>query len=365
MTDGQLLFIVFAALYLIECVRWLPAPSWVCIEGDGGRWHFRRPSVNAGARGGGMFFLSPLQPCGTHVVMTPWIFVPAADGLLVRGEDGTATRIAWEKLDPHADDSLIVIPGHTPVLMPGHTLAAEWSARLCEWRGMDDAARTRAFLTHAAQSLDAGAFQKLGTALAARTRLLRGNGAMIFVWCFGVVSALHAWFGEDSRLWLALALLLVMQIVQAFLFVRATREAVPGGTTVAHRFWKALSITLLPQHSALAANQVCRACTAAFHPLAAHGIVDDAAFIGHARRFWRLARYEGGARDEDALPIEAVALKRFFKSAGIDLATLDEAPARQPGSAKWCPRCHAQYQAGAHECPDCAGVVLREFLGED
>ncbi|MBX7211829.1 MAG: hypothetical protein K1X78_26220 [Verrucomicrobiaceae bacterium] len=365
MTDGQLLFVVVAALYLIECVRWLPANALACVEGEGGCWRFRRPSANLGARGGGALLLAPLPPYSAWVVTMPWVFIPARDHLLVRGSTGAAARIAWSKLDARADVRSIVIGGHAPVLMNCTAQAAEWTARLGEWRAMDEAGREKSFLALAARSLDSADFEKLASSLAARTRILHTTGGMIFICCFGLVSGVHAWFGEGPRLWIALGLLLALQLVQAFLFMRATRKAVPGGGRVSHRFWKMLSIALLPQHSARAGDLLCRAVAASHHPLAARGLLNESAFLEEARRCWRIASYEGGSHPDDALPVEAVALKRFFKSAGIDLASLEDVPARQAGSARWCPRCLAQFQATANECPDCPGVKLREFDSAD
>jgi predicted amidophosphoribosyltransferase len=54
-------------------------------------------------------------------------------------------------------------------------------------------------------------------------------------------------------------------------------------------------------------------------------------------------------------------LRSFWKEQGFDEAKLEEAPARQPGSAAYCPRCSAQFRDAATLCQDCGGVALKPF----
>lgn len=360
MTDGQLLFAVFAALYLIECLRWIPSHSWICVERAHGRWHFRRASKNFSARGIGAVLLSPLPPFRAHFVATPWLFVPERDHLVVRNEGGVTTRIAWDKINPSADGSSIILAGLAMVRMPSDSLAAEWCIRLCEWPAMPESDREKSFLDHAARSLDADAVQETANILAGRTRLLHANAALILIWCFGVVSGIYAWYGETLRLWIALLALLGLQITQAILFWRATRSAAQENK-VRFRFWKTLAAALMPQHSVRAADHICRAVTIAPHPLAARLLLDPGEFLIDAQRFWREARFKKGWQSAGAFPLEAIALERFFKSSNTDIATLENAPERDHTSVSYCPRCLAQFQLAAGECRDCEGVELRPF----
>lgn len=360
MTDGQLLFAVFAALYLFECLRWIPTHSWICAERAGGRWRLRHPSRNLSARGIGAVLLDPLPPFGACFVAMPWLFVPERDHLVVRDDNHAATRIPWEKIDPRADGSSVILAGLAVARMPSESLATEWCGRLREWAAMPESERENSFLDHAAKSLDAEALKEASTALAERTRLLHANAGLILIWCFGVVSGVYAWYGETPLLWIALIVLLGLQITQAVLFWRATRSN-GHGPAIPHRFWKTLSTALLPQHSVRAGDHICRAVTSVPHPLAARLLLDPAEFLTCARRFWREARFQKGWQTTDALPLEAIALDRFFKSSDTDIATLEEAPPRDHTSVSYCPRCLAQFQLTDGECRDCEGVELRAF----
>lgn len=360
MTDGQLLFAVFAALYLVECFRWIPSHSWICVQRTRGRWHFRRTSKNFSARGIGAVLLSPLPPFRAHSLAMPWLFVPERDHLVVHDEGGATTRIAWDKIKPRADGSSVTLAGLAVVRMPSDSLAAKWCTRLREWAAMPEGDREKSFLDHAARSLDAEAVRETARTLTGRTRMLHANAALILFWCFGIVSGIHAWYGESPLLWSALLALLALQIVQAMLFWRAARSAAPENE-VRFRFWKALAAALMPQHSVRAADHICRAVAFVPHPLAAGPLLDPDEFLAGAQRFWREARFKKGWQAAVALPLEAVALEGFFKSSNTDIATLEKAPDRDHTSVSYCPRCLAQFQLAVGECQDCEGVELREF----
>lgn len=360
MTDGQLLFAIFAALYLIECLRWIPLHSWICTGRAGGRWHFRRPSKNFSARGIGAVLLSPLPPFHAHFVAMPWLFVPEREHLVVRDDNHLAMRIAWEKIAPRVEGSCVIVAGLAVVRMPSELLAAEWCKRLQEWAVMPESGRENSFFDHAAKTLDAEALKETAAALAGRTRWLHANAGLILFWCFGVVSGVYAWWGETVSLWIALLVLLGLQITQAILFWRATRTADPA-FEVPYRFWKALAATLMPQHSVRAADHICRAVSSDPHPLAASLLLEPAEFLVHAGRFWREARFQKSWQSTGALPLEAAALDRFFKASGTDITALEERPDRDHGSGSYCPRCLAQFQPTSGECRDCGDVELRAF----
>lgn len=360
MTDGQLLFSVFAALYLIECLRWIPAHSWICVERAQGRWHFRRPSKNFAAHGIGAVLLAPLPPFRAHFVVMPWLFVPERDHLAVHHEGRATMRVAWDRINPRTEGGSIILAGLAVVRMTSESLAAEWCTRLHEWAAMPEMDREKSFLDHAAKSLDAERLKETAIALAGRTRSLRANAALILLWCFGGVSAIYAWYGETPLLWCALLALLGLQVTQAIMFWRATRGT-DHRSPVPHRFWKTLSAALLPQHSVRAADHICRAVPVVPHPLAAMLLLDPVEFLADARRFWREARFRKGWQTNDALPLEAMALAQFFKSSHTGIATLEEGPPHDHTSLSFCPRCLAQFQLAAGECLDCEGVELQAF----
>ena len=358
MTDGQFLFAVFAGLYILECVRLLPLHARLCRGRAEGRWRLQAPMRELGGRGRALLLLRPFPPLPAHFSTMPWPFVPRGDWLEVTDENGKKQQIGWAEIEPRADGGVLWLNRHVSVPLLSEEHARDSSRRLIEWQAMNAARRDEAFLRHAAETLDARKTGEMAAALAARTRALRSNGAWIFLWCFGVVAGIHAWYGETPRLWAALAGLSVMQLMQAVMFWRETRRE----SGIRQRFWKTLAIALLPQHSIRASDHFCRAAGNVSHPLAARELLQEEDFHALAARMWREARYRKGwqVADEPS-PIEAAALLRFFKQEKIDVASLEAAPAHDGSSGGYCPRCHTLFQSNGGACSDCGGVDLKAF----
>ncbi len=147
--------------------------------------------------------------------------------------------------------------------------------------------------------------------------------------------------------------LFVLMFVQAVLFFRRARG-------LSHRFWKALPMAWLPQHSIRAADLLCDAAlakTAPQHPLAYRALLGDGAWKKLAGEYWRAVKHQAGP----AAALQKQALESYFEGQGIALDDLELKPERQAGSAAYCPVCQAQFQAEAKHCRDCGGVELKAF----
>lgn len=358
MTDGQLLFAVFAGLYLLECVRLLPLHARVCRGRAKGRWRLQAPPRELGGRGRALLLLRPLPPLEAHFLTMPWLFIPRGEHLEVTDENGKRRQLRWEEIGPSTDGSTLWLSPQLSVPLLSEEHAKDAERRLIEWKAMSAGGRDEAFLRHAAETLDAKKTAEQSASLTERTAALRSNGAWILVWCFGVVAGIHAWFGETPRLWAALAGLALLQIVQTVMFWREARRE----SGIKHRFWKSLAIALLPQHSIRAADHFCRAVSFVPHPLAARELMREPDFLALAARTWCEARYrKGWQATDEPLPIEAIALQRFFRREKIDVSALEAAPAHDGASGGYCPRCHTLFQSSSGECPDCGGVELKAF----
>ena len=359
MTDGQLLFAVFAGLYLLECVRVLPLNARVCHGRAKERWHLQSPLRELSGRGRALLLLRPLPPFDAHFITMPWLFVPRGGQLEVIDGNGRTREIDWSKIDASSAGGTLWLNRELSVPLLSEEHANEWERRITEWRALDAAERDDAFLCHAAETLDAKKTAELSSTLTERTRALRSNGAWILVWCFGVIAGVYAWLGEAPQLWAALAGLVLMQSMQAVIFWRAAGRE---GGIIKHRFWKALAIALMPQHSIRAADNFRTTSGIVPHPLATRELLREKDFHALMVRTWREARYrKRWEAPDEPLPIEAIALQRFFKREKIDGAFLEAAPARDGSSEGYCPRCHTLFQSSAGECADCEGVGLKAF----
>lgn len=355
MTDGQTLLAVFVLLYLIECLRLVPATAWVASGTGTSGWGLLRPWMRLQIGSGSPLLLSPLPPMQAHALALPWVFVPEHEALRVRLSESMSVRIAWDQLAPRVEESLLHLDTVNRVRLPSKALAEVWRQRLTEWRGMTADKRSRAFLEHARATLDTQSACNSATATSQLTRSLRRCATIHFMWCFGVISVLYQRHGDSPAVFAAAGVLLLLQLIQAWLFLRSTRKI---GFIIPHRRWRALGIAFLPQ-LAMRAFDVVNLTTDAEppHPLAWRGLVDEKRWLQHARQFWREARYVPGWSQTESLPLEAEALEKFFRQEGI--AEEDYDP---PVAAKLptCPRCGAEYQSGIKSCADCGGVELRQ-----
>ncbi|OYW75405.1 MAG: hypothetical protein B7Z37_13360 [Verrucomicrobia bacterium 12-59-8] len=355
MTDGQTLLAVFVLLYLIECLRLVPSTAWMAAGMGKSGWSTLRPWVRLQIGSGSPLLLSPLPPMQAHALALSWVFAPDHDSLCVRLTDGMSVNIAWDELAPRAEETTLHLDAVTRVRLPSKTLAVVWQQRLTEWRGLTPDQRRSAFLKHARTTLDTQSAGKAATEKAQSTRALRLCATVHFMWCFGILSVLYHRFGDSLAVLAAAGVLLLLQFIQAWLFLRSTRKSTD---IIPHRRWRALGIAFLPQ-LAMRAFDVVNLTTDAEppHPLAWRGLLDEKRWLEHAQQFWRETRYVPGWSQNESLPLEAEALQKFFQHEGI--AEVDYDP---PIVAKLptCPRCGAEYQGGITTCPDCGGVELRQ-----
>lgn len=353
MTDGQSLLLLFAALYFLECLRWLPPRSRLLL-GSGTRWHSRPPFQPMELAGASPVLLAFLPPLQIHLATCPWLVVPAANGLEIQADTKRPPLLLpWDKVAPRPEGRTLHLGGGLRLRCLGEEHARHLQTLIQGWVPLPQAEREAAFLRHATATLESAPLAEQSAALSRQTRILRLLGSLLFIWTFGVVAGVYRWLGEGVAVLAAAAVLLLLQFTQAVLFHRAARG-------IPHRFWKALVMALLPQHAMRAADPLCdaqAARTAPSHPLAARALLGDTAWRRLAADLWKKTCYQAGA----TAPLQRQALETFFQSQDLKPEDLEPAPERQPGSAFYCPGCHAQFQAGATHCRDCGGVALRAF----
>ncbi len=354
MTDGQTLFAVFALLYLIECLRLAPSAAWMAAGAEKSRWAVLRPWSRLQIASGSPLLLSALPPHQAHTFGLPWLFVPELEALRVRLTDSQYVSIAWDKLAPQAEESTLHLDAATRLRLNSPVQAQLWAQRLIDWRELTPEQRRSAFLKHARATLDPQAAAKTATRAAERTKSLRLLANILFVWCFGVISVIYHRFGDGFIVLAAASVLLLLQFIQSWLFLRATRGMQLG---IPHRRWRALGIAFMPQLALRAADAVCLVGDDQLpHPLAWRGLIKDDIWLESARRFWREARYTPGWSQNEALSVEAEALQAFFRRENIAATKYDP-----PSASKLpvCPRCSAEFQINITTCTSCGGVELR------
>jgi hypothetical protein len=355
MTDGQILFAVFAAFYLIECLWLVHARAWITAGDQGTTWRFLRPFDRFQVSGGAPVLLSPLPPQKAHLLALPWLLVPGDTTLAVQQANGTTKLLPWEALEPRTEDHLLHLDANTTVRTLNKYAAETWADTLKAWKLKSPEKRRAAFLKHARDSLDGGKAGQLIEQASQRTRVLRVLGELIFFWCFGTITIFYKWFGENPKTYAIVAVLPLLTLAQAWTFLRVTRK---HQLDIPHRRWRALGMVFLPHLAMRAADLVLITQTHVPHPLAFREHLKKDVFITAARGFWRSARYVPGWKTADPLPVEAEALEQFFRAHEVPPSEYDPAPQIGDQAVAWCPCCHAPFLKADTTCQDCGGVEL-------
>lgn len=347
MSEGQGLWLLFAALYLLECCLWLPEGRMLLVGPTGG-WRLRRVPRLLELRDRRLTFLSLLPQA--HLRLARWSLVPDPAGLVVQPDDGAPLLLPWSDLQPRAEGVVLHLDARQRWLCGDAASAREWCARLQRWRDLEDADREADFLALAGRSLEAAALREQAWQLAALTRSLRRLALLIGGLCFGVLAAVYRWLGDGPEVLALGAVLLLLLWVQAWQFWRRA-VAVP------QRFWKTLAIAFLPQHALRAADEFGPGDRREFHPLAAWDLLGESDRPALARAFWRQVAF----RCTPGAAVQRLALERFFAAHQVSPETLEPVPVREAGANAYCPCCLAQFQKIDAHCADCGGLELRSF----
>lgn len=355
MTDGQRLFALFTFLYLVECLRLVPAGVRLLMA-EGARGGLRRAFAPLDFAGRRLIVLPVLFPAPVFLLVAPWQFVPCEQGLELLDEHGAPDGLVpWPELKPVAEGKVLRLTEQRRVLFHHPVLAAAMAERLLQWSASTAEARERDFEKLARASLDTGAPIAHVQESANLTRRLRGLAAVIFLVCFGIIPVVYRWLGDSTEVLCAGGVLMALMWTQAVIFWRAVGRLPKG--SVKHRFWKTLPMLLLPQFALRAADHLLEARPLPAHPLAAWTTLSEKERLKLARHFWNAARHPSAASAD----LQQRLLREFWRKHEFDEALLEEVPERQPGSAAYCPHCSAQFRDATMLCRDCGGVELRPF----
>ncbi|MES2596960.1 MAG: hypothetical protein V4662_16570 [Verrucomicrobiota bacterium] len=355
MTDGQWLFILFALLYLAECLRLAPAGAWLLMT-VGSEGTLRRVFAPLDFAGRRILVLPVLPPQPVHAVMQPWQLLPCASGLEVLNDGGRPEAlIPWAEVKPVAVNRVLNVGRGQRVLFHHADLAAAMAERVRKWCALSEEARGQDFEKHARATLDV---QNVTAHMAESTKLtrrLRHVSLGIFLLCFGVIPVVYRWFGDSREVLAAAGVLALLMWVQTVLFWRAAGDLPKG--RVPYRFWKTLPMFFLPQFGLRASDHLMESRWMEAHPLSAWSALTEAERLKLSRYFWKAACHLSAASAD----LQQRLLRAFWKQQAFDEAKLEEVPERQPGSAAYCPRCSAQFRDAAMLCQDCGGVPLKPF----
>ena len=362
MTDGQFLLLIFALLYLYECLRWVPGRAIVWrLFGRAtapGAWSRVAPLELFRTRGGAFVLLSPLPPVGAHLVTAAWPAVPHAQGLCLWDEvNGSASHIPWSEVNASAEEATLrVAPGRAVRCVHGWQ-AAEWARLIQSWKPLPQEERESQFLAKAATMLEEQLLRDAGVEVARATRSLRWNGTLLVLWALGILPYTYWRFGDTFPTLVAIGSLYFVMLCQAVTLWWISRR----DPRLKYGRWShILGAAFYPPSSIRAADWVCAMKSPEVHPLlAAFTLGQREAAEKLASHAWRHARWPVGSISERPWDgPEVQALRSFFAKVNLEVSRLETPPALPEGASKHCPRCLATYGDKAETCNDCGGMPL-------
>ena len=381
MSEELTLYATLVAVYLVECLVWVPRGAVAFVARAAGRARLAFPSRTFSTPRGGVVVGRLLPGTLSAFVVPQWPLSMDDRGVLgwvaecLAGDERalhTGAYRRWEDMPRiEADLRKVVVDGETLATLPSARFATHVAATLREVRALPEAQRRARLEAIRRRLFDVAGVQRRIAELETASASLRVASVCVAAIVFGGLPLLTARFGLERAWPLALAAVYIPSWVVTVLFVRAHRRISPHARL--ERWGNAALCALLPLSAVRAADALARTLLHGFHPLAVGVAVLDRPelerFVAALLRDARHPRHPVCPGDAaEATQVEAAhraamlgLIEDAARSAGVDPAAVLRAPEREEGSSGFCPRCLAQYEAAGVRCEDCGGVPLAPF----
>ena len=371
MTEVQLLFLVLAAVYLLQCIGWAPLESEVLRIG----WRFRASLL---PRGLGMrfgqhklFFLNPFLPLSGAIVCE---FFPS----VVTSKEGTPAQSNPPKPDEVTGRRTIRLSDQAKqqvqsagkevrsagrLLFTAHSEAcATFLATVFDHvRKRSAPDHDRAFEREFEKMFDTKKIALRLEEFRAHTVFLRSACVLLFVFLFLLAPVLIRLRGLE-RIWPVLLAYLIWSLAWiGWSFLRAHRALYPEQKE--GRWQQVMVLALSPFAAIRAGDTLLRDLFCAFHPVAVGYVLlskKESRVLAERNLRQSLFRMDWHITSSDA-PMLRV-LQAFLMKIGMPPEALLNAPQRESENCQtYCPLCLAQFVLTEGECPDCGEVTLKKF----
>ena len=374
MTEVQVLFLILAGVYLLQCLGWAPLESEVLRIG----WRFRAKILPHGLplRFGRhkLFLLNPFSPLAGAIICELFPSVRTsddgftADSTSPKAEGvtgGQTIRLNWhEKQQVHSEDKEVRSAGQVLFVAHSEAYAAFLAGVLGRVRKKSPQERDRAFEREFEKMFDTKKVAERLDEYKSHAAFLRTTCVLLFVFLFLMAPVLIRLRGLE-RIWPVLLAYLIWSLAWVgWSFLRAHRALYPERK---EGRWQQVMVLVLSPFSAIRANDVLlRDLFCAFHPLAVSCVLlskEDARAQAERNLRQSLFRTDRDAASSDAAMGRA--LESFLAKNGIPREELLRPPRRESQNCQtYCPLCLAQFVLAEGECPDCGDVQLKRFLPE-
>jgi hypothetical protein len=371
MNDVQVLFLILACVYTLQCIGWAPLESEVLRIG----WRFRAKVLPHGLpmRFGQhkLFFLSPFSPLAGAIVCEWFPSVRSSDegpsaesnppkpgGVIGRR---TIRLSGQEKQQVHSAGKEVRSAGAVLFTAYSEAYASFLAGVLDRVRKRSAKDRDRAFEREFEKMFDTKRVALRLEEYKAHTVFLRTACVLLFAFLFLIAPMLVRLRGLE-RIWPVLLAYLIWSLAWiGWSFLKAHRELYPDQR---EGRWQQVMVLALSPFSAIRANDVLlRDLFCAFHPLAVSYVLlskEESRVQAERNLRQSLFRMDGDAASSEAAMRSA--LESFLAKSGMQREELLRPPLRESQNClTYCPLCLAQFVLVEGECPDCGEVQLNKF----
>ena len=380
MTDEQHLLIIMCALYLLECVKWIPKNSFVFKSHNGFRFHLSVPGTIFGNDKGGLVFFNPLPPLGIYIncyLNSISISPDAIFSYISLSFEKNARWYQSERLKPldkintvEVHNRGIQINNENFAICQTTFIALRLMRLIKKLLSMTNSEREVAIQSFLEKSYDEKAIKKKFRLFKKKTLFLRILCNLFFLYLFGIIPYFLL-FGNFIYLYLPLLAIMISfmgaisvesyfinksmffshchkqlgNIIRTFLYPFAAVRALDNISIKIFEEFDILacaSILCSPESFKDISGKILRDL---YNPLQPICPKEDS----------RAVFAEEWYRKEYTKIVE-----RFIGSKNIAITDLTKPELNsKEGAFSYCPRCLTLYSKDSGVCPDCSGINLR------
>lgn len=374
MSDEQTLLAVIAAIYLADCVFWIPRNGLGFTRWVGAVWNLRQPSTILGNDRGALAFANPLPPLGIATRGAGWTISimeqgigSCAGGNFYAGVRGPqeAFFYKWAQIEKIERDEKKIFVNGQPFATAISEYSARWMAqelvRLLELSGKKRANEIEKAIERAC---DDGEVSRRVANFLRESKWLRYVANGLFIFLFGACPFLVWKLTLAGAIWLIVIGIYAHMIVIAALFLKAHRKIYAADSG---QIFKPFLTMLLAAPSAIRAQDILgRSLAESFHPLAVAkalcSVEDFERFAGTVFRDLNFPRgAASGAKSQEGM-FQRQLLKGLETKLGLRAEKFLQPPQKSESvHTQYCQRCLQQFTEAATNCPDCGGRPLAKF----
>ena len=379
MSDGQMLLLVLALLYLSDCLLWVKKQTVAFVS----PWcrHWRVAALNSSFSNGrgGVLFMNPLPPLGcvflSHI--SPISISPngiCAFNLQALPSVGrppqTSRSLAFAEITGAGSDGAYVLVNNQRFTKTATAKQARLISELISrMTGADPSDRERLVRAHVAKQFAADEAAAVLQEAQVVIKPIRMMCSIFFLFLFVATPVLVTFFGLLTLFIPVVVVSVALAVQISIMFFRAHKKLYPHESQ--ERIEDVVKMVLCPPVSIRATDLLTRHLLSEYSPAVVAALLSGSAAQEFVRAFILDLQHplKHEVSDEASAEIMVWAaseqLRHCFEHinrTGNSRPEVFLAPHQPVGnSISYCPRCGCQFVVSSGVCPDCPGVGLLAF----